>query len=200
MLSKFPTDLVSEFKSAIETLQQIQDKMNSFNKEKKEEKHVSVKFEHNKFDVTGNIIDTAMLDWTLESAGTKKLFNLFGVWIDSIEKGKILIIDELDASLHTQITQELIKLFHSDINSQAQLIFAVHDTNLLKKELFRRDQIWFVDRNKFGASELYSMSDFNATVVRNTTDFRKKYLDMTFGAANSIEISNQLIELMYEQK
>ncbi len=75
----------------------------------------------------------------INAFGTQKLFSLFGIWIECIEKGTVLIIDELDASLHTLLTQELIKLFHTKTNQQGQLIFAVHDTNLLTGKIFRRD-------------------------------------------------------------
>ena len=73
------------------------------------------------------------------------------------------------------------------------------DTDLMDKEIFRRDQIWFVDKNKFGASELYSLSDFDSSVVRSTSDFKKKYLDLTFGAAESINISQNLVDLLYDE-
>ena len=108
-----------------------------------------------------------------------------------------MFIDELDSKLHPNLTKKLLEFFHKFNFNNSQFIFTAHDSVLLDKEIFRRDQIWFVDRNKFGISELYSMSDFDASVVRNTSDFRKKYLEMTFGAANSIDITNQLIELMY---
>ena len=71
---------------------------------------------------------------------------------------------------------------------------------MLDKDILRRDQIWFVDRDRFGASRLYSLSDFDAKVVRNTSDFRKKYLDSTFGAAESIDISANMLNLMYENE
>lgn len=153
---------------------------------------------HNKFDNNNIIIDSIPFDLELnESEGTKKLIYLLGAIYDTIENRKILFIDELDSKLHPNLTKKLIDFFHKFNYNKAQFIFTAHDSVLLDKDIFRRDQIWFVDKNKFGASELYSMSDFDASVVRNTSDFRKKYLDMTFGAANSIDITNQLIELMY---
>jgi AAA15 family ATPase/GTPase len=95
------------------------------------------------------------------------------------------------------LTKKLIEFFHKLNRNNAQFIFTALDSILLDKEIFRRDQIWFVDKNKFGSSELYSMSEFNATVVRNSSDFRKKYLEMNFGAADTIDISEKLIGLMY---
>jgi AAA15 family ATPase/GTPase len=110
--------------------------------------------------------------------------------------GKVLFIDELDSKLHPNLTKKLLELFHRFNLRNAQFIFTAHDAILLDKEIFRRDQIWFVDRNKFGASELYSMSEFDSSVVRNTSDYRKKYLDSVFGAAETIDISKELIDLM----
>lgn len=155
---------------------------------------------HNKFDNNNIIIDSVPFDLELnESEGTKKLIYLLGAIYDTLENRKILFIDELDSKLHPNLTKKLLDFFHKFNYNKAQFIFTAHDSVLLDKDLFRRDQIWFVDKNKFGASELYSMSDFDASVVRNTSDFRKKYLDLTFGAANSIDITNQLIELMYAE-
>jgi len=156
---------------------------------------------HNKFDKNDIIIDSVPFDFELnESEGTKKLIYLLGAIYDSLHNSKILFIDELDSKLHPNLTKKLLDFFHKFNLNNSQFIFTAHDSVLLDKEIFRRDQIWFVDRNKFGISELYSMSDFDASVVRNTSDFRKKYLEMTFGAANSIDITNQLIELMYAKK
>lgn len=155
---------------------------------------------HNKYDKNNIIIDSVPFDFERnESQGTVKLIYLLGAIYDTLLNGRILFIDELDSKLHPNLTKKIIDFFHRFNYKSAQFIFTAHDSVLLDKDIFRRDQIWFVDRNKFGVSELYSMSDFDASVVRNTSDFRKKYLDYTFGAANTIDITNQLIELMYEK-
>lgn len=152
---------------------------------------------HNKFDENNVIVDTVAFDFDREeSQGTKKLIYLLGAVYDTLMQGKILFIDELDSKLHPNLTRKLLELFHRLNINNAQFVFTAHDAILLDKDLFRRDQIWFVDRNKFGASELYAMSEFDANVVRNTSDFRKKYLDSVFGAAETLEITNELIELM----
>lgn len=170
--------------------------LNITNVESTEEKKI-VAF-HNKFDKNNIIIDTVPFDFELnESDGTIKLIYLLGAFYDTLLSGKVLFIDELDSKLHPNLNRKLLDFFHKFNSHNAQLVFTAHDSVLLDKDIFRRDQIWFVDRDKFGVSELYPMSDFGADVVRNTSDYRKKYLDMTFGAANTIEISNQLIELMY---
>lgn len=152
---------------------------------------------HNKFDKNNVIIDTIPFDFEKEeSQGTKKLIYLLGAIYDTLMLGKVLFIDELDSKLHPNLTKKLLDFFHKLNCKGAQFIFTAHDAILLDKEIFRRDQIWFVDRDKFGASELYGMSDFDADVVRNTSDFRKKYLDSVFGAAETIDITNELIDLM----
>jgi AAA15 family ATPase/GTPase len=152
---------------------------------------------HNKFDENNIIIDSVAFNFEIdESQGTRKLIYLLGALYDTLIHGKILFIDELDSKLHPNLTKKLLEFFHKFNFKNSQFIFTAHDAILLDKDLLRRDQIWFVDRNKFGSSELYSMSEFDASVVRNTSDFRKKYLESAFGAAETIEISNDLIDLM----
>lgn len=154
---------------------------------------------HNKFDDNNLLVGTVPFELDKnESEGTKKLIYILGAIYDTLVYGKVLFIDELDSKLHPNLTKKIIKFFHEFNKKKAQFIFTLHDSNLLDKDIFRRDQIWFVDKNKLGSSELYSLSDFDATVVRKTSDYRKKYLDLTFGAANSIDVSNQLIDLMYD--
>ena len=153
---------------------------------------------HNKFDENNVIVDSVAFDFEREeSQGTKKLIYLLGAVYDTLMLGKRLFIDEIDSKLHPNLSKKLLELFHRLNIRNAQFIFTAHDAVLLDKDLFRRDQIWFVDRNKFGASELYSMSEFNADVVRNSSDFRKKYLDSVFGAAETLDITDELIKLMY---
>lgn len=152
---------------------------------------------HNKFDKNDIIIDTVPFNLDREeSQGTIKLVYILGAIYFSLLHGQILFIDELDSKLHPNLTKKLLAFFHELNINKSQFIFTAHDSVLLDKDLLRRDQIWFVDRNKFGSSELYSMSEFNASTVRNTSDFRKKYLELNFGAAASIEISNQLKEML----
>jgi len=151
----------------------------------------------NKFDENNVIVESITLNFDREeSDGTRKLIYLLGAIYDTLVQGKVLVIDELDSKLHPNLTRKLIYLFHQLNKNGAQFIFSAQDANLLDKELFRRDQIWFVDKDKFGISSLYPMSDFDSSVVRNTSDFRKKYLSNVFGAAESFEISDQMAELL----
>jgi AAA15 family ATPase/GTPase len=106
-------------------------------------------------------------------------------------------VDELDSRLHTRITKKLIELFNHKKNKKAQLIFTSHDVNLLNKDLFRRDQIWFTEKDQFGASSLYSLADFKAEQVRNTSSFVKNYLEGKYGAVSHIEINEKMEDLIY---
>jgi len=125
-----------------------------------------------------------------ESDGTQKLFELTGAIMETLDKGEILVIDELDNSFHTKITEEIIKLFHSEKNiNNAQLIFVSHDTNILTQRLFRRDQIWFTEKDIYGETKLFSLIDFG---TRKDTSLEKNYLAGKYG---SIPI---ITELEYE--
>jgi len=119
-----------------------------------------------------------------ESDGTKKLFELSGAIIEALDNGEILIIDELDNSFHTKMTEAIIKLFNSEKNiHNAQLIFASHDTNILTQKLFRRDQIWFTEKDIYGATHLYSLIDFG---TRKDTSLEKNYLEGKYGSIPAI--------------
>ncbi len=92
-----------------------------------------------------------------------------------------MFIDELDARLHPLMTQRIVEMFHSPLTNPkgAQLIFATHDTNLLDKSLFRRDQIWFTEKDQQGATHLTSLAEYR---VRNDAAFEKNYLAGRYGA------------------
>ena len=98
-----------------------------------------------------------------ESMGTRNLLFLIGPILDILDKGLTLCIDELDSSLHPLLVRRLVELFHNpSLNVKgAQLIFSTHDTSLLDSEIFRRDQIWFVEKDSEQASKLYPLSDFS---------------------------------------
>ena len=97
-----------------------------------------------------------------ESSGTRNLLFLAGPVLDILSKGLTLVVDEFDASLHTLLAQELVRLFYSEINTAgAQLIFTTHNTSLLNApDLFRRDQVWFVEKDLDQASALIGLSEF----------------------------------------
>lgn len=106
----------------------------------------------------------AVFDLMDESNGTRNLLFLTGPVLDILKKGLILVIDELDTSLHTLLVRELVRLFHRpEVNiGGAQLIFTTHDTSLLDApDLFRRDQVWFVEKDHDQASTLVALSEFS---------------------------------------
>lgn len=140
---------------------------------------------HKKYDINKKVIDSVYFSLDDdESSGTRKFFALTGPIIDVIENGYILVVDELDAKLHPNLVCKLVSLFNSkDLNKKnAQLIFNTHDTNLLSSGLFRRDQIWFTDKNQFGEAKLYSLADFKSDEVRKTESFEENYINGKYGA------------------
>ncbi|QDF28638.1 AAA family ATPase [Halarcobacter anaerophilus] len=146
-------------------------------------KSITLNTLHQKFDSNGNVVDNVIFELEKEeSKGTRKFFAMSAPILDTLKNGKVLIIDELDASLHPILTQHLIKLFHDEnINrNNAQLIFATHDTNLLKRTIFRRDQIWLSEKDKYGSTDLYSLAQFKN--VRKNEDFEKQYIHGKYGA------------------
>ena len=117
-----------------------------------------------------------------ESEGTKRIFSLIGPWVDALKKGRILVVDELDTKLHHFLNLFLIKLFNDPTQNKtnAQLIFTTHNTNLLDQDIFRRDQIWFTEKNPdTGSTDLYSLTEYSP---RKDKDIQKGYLAGKYGA------------------
>ncbi len=116
-----------------------------------------------------------------ESKGTKKLFEVFGPIVDIVMKGRVLLWDEIETSLHPIIVREILHLISDGgADSRAQLIFSTHDTGLLDLKRFRRDQIWLTQLNESRATELYSLSEINN--VRKDENVGKNYLLGKYGA------------------
>ena len=115
-----------------------------------------------------------------ESAGTRRLLYLLpALWLLTHES-VVVVIDEIDIRLHTLACQGFIQsVLQASQMQDSQLIFTTHDTNLLDLGFLRRDEIWFVEKDKFGASELYSLADFN---TRPDLKVEKGYLNGRFGA------------------
>lgn len=146
-------------------------------------KHLSLLTHHKKYDENNREVGMTVFELDEEeSKGTQKFFKMSAPILNTLREGKVLIIDELDASLHPMLTKHLIKLFHDKrVNKHnAQLIFATHDTNLLHPSMFRRDQIWLTEKDDFGSTELYSLAQFKN--VRKDEDFEKKYIQGKYGA------------------
>ena len=147
-----------------------------------------LKFHH----VTEN--GKAVFDLNDESSGTRNLLFLTGAVLDILNKGLTLVIDELDTSLHTLLVRELVRLFHRhEVNTGgAQLIFTTHDTSLLDAYgLFRRDQVWFVEKKKDQSSGLYSLVEFSP---RKNEALERGYLQGRYG---SVPLLGQLMGLRH---
>ena len=146
---------------------------------------------HKKFDgeKEDGIVEFKLND---ESTGTIKLLAMGGLILEALADGQVLIIDELDKSLHPKLTKALINIFHSKKTNpnNAQLIFATHDVSLLDNELFRRDQVWFAEKEYEGYSHYYAISDISG--VRQNAPFEKYYMSGRFGAnpvINEVELN-----------
>ena len=132
-------------------------------------------------------IGTQLVDMIEESAGTNVLFAIGGMILQTLEKGGIIIVDELDNSLHPKLCKFLVRLFHHNISNQhnAQLIFATHEVTLLDRDVFRKDQIWFVEKNKFGETEIFQAGDVEG--ARDDTNFENWYRTGKFGGQPHIK-------------
>lgn len=146
---------------------------------------------HNKYDKNNKPIgkEPFLLD-KYESEGTKKFFNMIGVYVKALKENRFLIIDEFDARLHTLLTKAIINLFNSaTVKSEAQLLIACHDTALLDKRILRRDQICFIEKDEYGGTELVSLVEYKP---RKESPYDRNYLDGKYGA---IPIISDLEEL-----
>ena len=122
-----------------------------------------------------------------ESEGTNCFFELSGYFIDILENGGVILIDELNNSLHPKLVQFLVELFHNKETNpkNAQLIFTTHDTTILNQEVFRRDQIWFCEKNQDNATTLYPLSDFKPR--KGVENLEAAYLSGRYGALPFIQ-------------
>jgi AAA15 family ATPase/GTPase len=149
---------------------------------------------HSIYDADGNRSDKN-ISWMLEereSEGTKKAFHLSGPILYTLRKGGVLVIDEIEAKMHPLLTKRIISLFlDKNVNTKgAQLIFATHDTNILSSLPLRRDQINFVEKNKWESTNIHALSDIrykNKKSERHDTDKEKRYLEGRYGGIPELE-------------
>ena len=143
---------------------------------------------HNKYDAEGNIIGKVRFTMlNNESQGTNKLFDMMFVILFTLQNGSLLAFDEFDCKLHPLITAYIIQLFNNPKynTGHGQLVFATHDSNLLSAKCLRRDEVWFVEKDKQEASDLYSLVEFkdaDGVKVRNDRSFEKDYIKGRYGA------------------
>lgn len=133
---------------------------------------------------SGNLIP---MDFREESDGTQKFFSFAGPWIDVLSKGYVLVIDELHDNLHPKMVKYLVSLFHSKKTNpnNAQLIFTTHETSILRQDIFRRDQIWFCEKDRRQATSLYPLTDFSPRKDRENIELG--YLSGRYGAVPFIK-------------
>jgi uncharacterized protein len=137
------------------------------------EEVTTVKFVHANVDGQGSV----EFDEDEESDGTRALFAFAGPWLDVIENERVLVVDELDTSLHPLLVHHLVKRLHHE-GTKAQLIFTTHDTTLLSQKLLRRDQVWFMEKDAKSATRLYPLSDFSP---RDNEAIERGYLNGRYG-------------------
>lgn len=151
-------------------------------------KEIKLTTTHNRYNSKGEVIGEVIFNFeNQESAGTQKLVELSGPIFETLLRGSILMVDELDAKMYPLISEYIIRLFNSPETNplNAQLIFSTHDTHLLSARLLRRDQIWFTEKDPMEETDLYSMMDIvlpDGSKPRNDTNYEKNYINGRYGA------------------
>ena len=157
----------------------------------KKDPYIQISSLHKVYDETGHAIRTIKLDLDgQESAGTNKVFNLSGPILDSLERGVTIFVDELDSQMHPFLTWKIIEIFNDPKENPngAQLVFTTHDTHLLSNKLFRRDQIWFTEKDNMECSTIYPMmkavqaKETLKHAPRNDSNYEKNYINGLYGA------------------
>lgn len=154
----------------------------------KDKTFVNVKTAH----ILGNGREV-LFDIDDESDGTQKIFALSGPWLDTLKNGYLLVIDELHDNLHPLIVGFLVMLFHSPETNprNAQLVFTTHDTSILNQNVFRRDQIWFCEKDKVQSTQLYSLTDFSPR--KGVESLERGYLSGRYGALPYLKDSKKVM-------
>jgi len=131
---------------------------------------------HDQFDSKGKAVSKVSFHLEQESDGTKKYFSLIGHIVEALREGKVLVVDEFTSHLHPVLAEQLIRLFHNPkLNkANAQLIIATHNTYLLNEELYRKDQIYFTEKDTLQATMLTNLNDYKD--IRQDTKFEKRYI------------------------
>lgn len=163
---------------------------------KKQPMRLEVYSSHNVYDANGEVTGKYRFPFSdHESNGSQKIFELSGPIFETLKSGGFIVVDELDAKMHPLISQQIVRLFTSaDTNPlNAQLLFTTHDTNLLSSKLLRRDQIWFTEKDRLEATDLYRLSDIifsDGTKPRGDGNLERNYIKGRYGAVPFITYSN----------
>lgn len=175
------------------------------------ESHENGKADEDVLNLPENIMDQIRLtsiykgipvpSMIFDSTGTKKIAALSSYIVEALEYGRILIVDELDSGLHFKLTRAIVAMFNNELNNKAQMIFTVHDINLMDcKKLLRKEQVWFLDKDEDGVF-MYSLSDFTAQDgVRDTTNVIDRYKKGLLGALPDPTFINTLFQINLKEK
>ena len=173
---------VEEFKISDETKEKIATLQDVNLKKTLESREYDIYTTHHVYDKEGKVVGQTRFNAEIfESNGTNKIISFSGPLFDTLLKGKVLFVDELDAKLHPMLTRAIVRLFmDKETNPKgAQVVFTTHDTHLLDKDYLRRDQVWFTEKDATEASDLYSLLEFKE---RNDRNFEKNYIEGRYGA------------------
>lgn len=168
-------------KLMLDMIQEMDLDIVDFRVEEEGESHVEIFTKHS---IDGYVQE---LNLEEESSGTQKLFGLLPFIAESLTKGTVLVIDELDAKIHPVLLRHIIMMFNDmSINKhKAQLIFTSHDLSTMNSNVFRRDEIWFAAKGRNQNSKLYSLVEFKnekGESVRKDAKYDKQYLEGKYGA------------------
>ncbi len=122
----------------------------------------------------------------LESDGTRKIIVMYMYAKAAISLGSIMLVDELNMQLHPLLARYIVNMFHAS-EGRGQLIYTTHDTTLLDKSYFRRDQIWFVEKSEHCESTMYSLADYS---IRKDASYEKEYLGGAYGGIPILKDTN----------
>lgn len=192
----FPPEIAEKWLAFVDALRNSDKGAEHFN--------IEIKTLHQRFDAEGQAKDYVPFELDQESDGTQRLFAFAEPILHALDKGCVLVIDEIDARIHPNLVIELLRLFNSPTTNpnHAQIIFTTHNTNLLSSQLLRRDQVWFIEKTRQGTSDLYSLVEYrtDGKRVRNDASFEKNYIEGRYGAIPFPGDLEQLIGTYVEQK
>jgi AAA15 family ATPase/GTPase len=164
----------------------FKDKTNTF--------YTDVLTTHKKYDINNQFVEFEQFSMGREeSSGTQKFYALTVPILETLASGNTMVVDELDSKLHPNLVSKLVEIFNSREHNplNAQLIFNTHDTNLLSYGSFRRDQIWFTEKDRFGAAKLYSLSDIKK--IREKDPIEENYILGKYGGVPNLGDFNMRI-------
>lgn len=179
VLENLPTKVANDI---IEKIKGSNESISDENRKKFKLVEHTINTVHEVYDEKRNFVSNKGYNYGIESRGTQKIFELAGPIISTMINHGVLFIDEIQNSLHTKLVLGLISFFTDNkLNTKAQFIFTTHDVNILAANILRRDQFWFVDKNKYGESEMTCLVDFDEH-VRKDANLDKDYLRGRYGA------------------